>query len=394
VHILYLQQNLVLPGEAGNTRCFEFARQWVAAGHRVTCIAGKAAPDCATEIREGVTIRWLSVAYSHNMAFWRRGASFLAFMHHAYSLAIAEREVDAVLAYSAPLSVGELGRWVAARLRVPFFFEVADVWPDVPIGMGLIRNRLLQTLLWQRARGMYKAATHIFAFSEGMKAQIAAHGVHAAKISVIYNGVKIPKDPVFPPRASQGRIEVLYAGTVGMANDLTQLVQAAAYLQAQGHFHLHFTVVGSGNDWKRVKAFAEEEGVQQLTFLPEVSRDAAVALMEQAHIGVVCFAPFPVLEANGSSKFCDYLAAGLPVVLNYEGWQAAYLRRYTCGLASPQGDIGAFAAHLLALSTGATMRETFGRNGRQLAARVFDRAQLAAAMLDVIRCTMPQKNAP
>jgi glycosyltransferase involved in cell wall biosynthesis len=112
-------------------------------------------------------------------------------------------------------------------------------------------------------------------------------------------------------------------------------------------------------------------------------------LLARADAGLVSFAPFPVLEANAATKFYDYLAAGLPVVINYGGWQAEWLAKHDCGLSAPQGDEGALATQLARLISDASLRQQMGERGRAVARQHFDRRQLAgemlAAMLKVLR---------
>ena len=98
---------------------------------------------------------------------------------------------------------------------------------------------------------------------------------------------------------------------------------------------------------------------------------------------MVCFAPFPVLEANSANKFYDYLASGLPVSTNYQGWQEHYLHSWECGLAAEQGNTEAWAQNLLKLAADPTLRVEMGKNGRRLVEAHFDRDQLARQLLQI-----------
>ncbi len=121
--------------------------------------------------------------------------------------------------------------------------------------------------------------------------------------------------------------------------------------------------------------------MKSLTFLPAVGHEEVPRLLQSADIGIGCFAPYPVLESNGATKFFDYLASGLPMVINYEGWQAEYLRQWECGLFSPIGDEEAFARNILRLADEPETRARFACHGRTLAETVFDRRQLASTYL-------------
>ncbi|RMG74227.1 MAG: glycosyltransferase WbuB, partial [Bacteroidetes bacterium] len=390
MRLLYLQQLLVLPGAAGNDRCWQFARQWAAAGHDVTFVSSTAALPAGHPWRqlpayparvaaEGVEVWLLDIPYAHKMSFRRRVQAFAAYYRQAWRLCRRWRgQHDALLAYTAPLLVAWLGRRLARRLGLPFFLEVADVWPEVPIGMGLIPPGPWRAWLRNRTRRAYAAARRIFPFSEGMRDQILAQGVPAAKVVTIPNGADLTAFP-FRDRSGHpaGTVRFLYTGTLGVANELSQLMRAWQQVEAAGQANWQLTVIGDGNDATRVRAEAQRLGLRQLTFLPQVPREALRDYLDQADVGLICFAPFPVLAANAATKFFDYLAAGLPLVINYEGWQADYLRAHTCGLAAPMGDEAALAAALIEMGTRSPAeRAAMGRRGRALAEETFDRRQL------------------
>jgi glycosyltransferase involved in cell wall biosynthesis len=109
-----------------------------------------------------------------------------------------------------------------------------------------------------------------------------------------------------------------------------------------------------------------------------------VAALQQADIALSSFAPFPVLEANSANKFYDYLAMGLPVALNYGGWQGQFVQENGCGVWAPQGDWAGWVQALVPLLEQPVLRREMGARARQAAVQHFDRAQLAEAYLDLL----------
>ena len=395
IHVLYLQQELILPEVAGNNRCWQFAKHWTDAGHRVTFVTGHHAlpPDLQHASpsqypshfhRDGIDVHVVWNEYRQEMGFKRRLLSFVNFFLRARRVAMRIPEVDAVLAYSAPLSVGELGQQVARRLKKPFFFELADVWPDVPIGMGIIRAKWLQRLLVARTLKMYEASTRIFTFSEGMKGQVLSHGVPADKVMTIPNGINIPQVEIGShkkERADGAPMRIFYAGTIGTVNDVGQLVRAVHRLEQKGRSDIECAIVGRGNESPKVESLAQELGTQCVKFVSKVPRQDLPALLASADVGVSTIGPHPVLEANSATKFYDYLSLGLPVVINHGGWQADYLRDNECGLSGELGDVEQLANNLERLADDSETRCRLGANAKRCAFRDFDRKDLARKMM-------------
>lgn len=387
MRILYLQQLLVLPQSPGNARCVEFAIQWAAQGHEVHFISSTAGvpPNHPLLLSppDGLHFHLLPVVYDHQMPFSRRVRSFLQFFRQALQKGKGIGGFDVVLAYSAPLSVGELGRRLARFHGIPFVFEIADVWPDVPIEMGIIPPGPWRSWIYRLTNRIYTAASQITVFSEGMQAQVLRNGVAPGKVQVIHNGVQTQKNP-FLERPTREKVTVIYTGTMGKANDLTQLVRLAENAEKAGRTDIEFVIVGRGNDEARVRKLVDQLNLSNLQLLPQVSQEEAVQLQARANIGFSSFAPYPVLEANSATKFFDYLASGLPVLLNYQGWQADYLERYQCGLSAPQGDPEQLLQQLLKMVDNPELRRQMGKNGRLLAEACFDRKQLADKMLQLL----------
>ncbi|MEM9984160.1 MAG: glycosyltransferase family 4 protein [Bacteroidota bacterium] len=394
MHLLYLQQLLVLPGCPGNDRCWRFAQQWTQAGHQVTFLASDAHLPLDHPLRplpppgksvwyQGIEIFFLPVPYDHLFSFRRRVWSFLKFFFKARQIYRQLPAAEAILAYTAPLSVAELGRWLSQKLGLPFYLEVADVWPEIPIGMGVIRSKSLAQFLLRRSQRIYRAAQLIFPYSPGMAQQIQAHGIEQDKLRVVYNGADLDRIP-FTPRSLHSPLRLIYTGTVGLANDLTQVLDALAWLEGNGFEAWSFTVIGQGNDLARVQAYARALSLERVVFRPRLSREAVLQVLAEADLGIVSFAPYPVLEANAATKFFDYLAAGLPVLINYQGWQADFLAEWDAGLSVDQGDHEGLAKAIMSLASSPSRRQAMGENGRRLAEQHFDRKVLANLLLQAI----------
>ncbi len=397
MHLLYLQQVLHLPENFGNSRSFEFAKYWASRGNKVSLITSHAyLPDyiynsaCDHYHLEGIDIYVVPTKYTHMMSFSKRLLAFISFVRKAYQRAKKIADVDVVVAYTPPLTVGELGRRVAHLHRCPLVLEIADVWPDVPINMRIITQPLLQRFFRNRATLIYQQAALLLAFSIQMKQQLNAYEIDPTKVKVVCNGPNIvPQHIVRRKYPINGdpltTITVLYAGTIGIANGLLQLVDVAYTIQHSGREDIRFLIVGEGNQLKQVKRYANELGCDNIEFHRRVAKHRLSQMMEKVDIGLVCFAPYPILEANGSAKWFDYMAFGLPVIINYKGWQADYLDKFGCGLSSPMGDQSQWVANILHLADHPDRRQKMGENGQKLVFEHFLRPRLASQSLVYIK---------
>jgi len=316
----------------------------------------------------------------------RKALAFIQFWWRARLILNRLQSPDVIYASTTPPTVGELGRRLARRRRTPWVLEVVDVWPDVPIGMGLITNPILRDFLHWAVGRLYHDAGHIVALSEGMAQQIASHRVPPEKISVVHNGTDIQ---VFKPIENQcdgnAPVRLLYTGAIGRANGVQALIRVMAQLTNDANLPPHeLHIYGWGAELAEIQLLTKLLNLGNVHFYPPVPKEQLAQLMPTFDLGVVTFAQFEVLEANSANKFYDYLAAGLPVVLNYEGWQAEYLTHWQCGLSAPMGNEDAFTDSLRRLIADAPLRQSMRPRARQLAEVHFSRELLARQVLEVL----------
>ncbi|MBD3176836.1 MAG: glycosyltransferase, partial [Armatimonadia bacterium] len=147
MHILYLHQYFCTPEGSSGTRSYEMARRLVAAGHRVTMVCSAAnlghldLPAGRSDLEiDGIHVIALNVAYSNRMSHLERIKAFYRFAWGARQAGRAASGVDVVFATSTPLTIAYPGVGASRRHRCPMVFEVRDLWPELPIAVGALRD--------------------------------------------------------------------------------------------------------------------------------------------------------------------------------------------------------------------------------------------------------------
>ncbi len=315
------------------------------------------------------------------MGYLRRSWSFLSYIPQAlFNVinAIFKREgrPNIVYASSTPLTVPVVAYALKLMFGIPYIFEAVDVWPQVPIGMNIVKNKQLGNTLHYFTDILYKHAAHIVTLSEGMKLQILERKIAESRISVVHNGTNTS---VFFPNTQVSKDEkvFIYAGSLGVANNVDFLLDAAKIVGGR------WWIYGDGSRklqlLEQAKTVNASMGYDCVNIFLPVPKYKLNDILNRANVGVSVFANYSVLEANAANKFYDYLAAGLPVLTNYRGWQADVLEKYNCGYAAKQGDLNDFVygAKLLANSV-------VNINARRAAMELFDRKYLANKALDIL----------
>jgi glycosyltransferase involved in cell wall biosynthesis len=363
VRIVYIHQYYCNPGMAGGIRSYEQARRLVAHGHTVHVITtditpGKRALGWRHTDDDGIDVHWFSIPYSNNMSYARRIRAFAEFMVVAAAKA-ARLKADLVFATSTPLTVAVPGV-IAARLRrKPFVFEVRDLWPEVPIKMGALRNPVARKLAGALATFAYRNAAEVVALSPGMAAGVRAR-YPAVRTTVVPNAADLDFFQVEDDAVRRFRDEhrwlgnrplVIYTGALGAVNGVDYLVHAARRMRDLDP-EVQFLIVGHGKEWDTTRKLAADDGLldQSVHMWEKVPKTELPVILGAATVSTSMVRPIPALWENSANKFFDALAAGRPIAVNYGGWQADLIRETGAGLVlDPQDpELGAatLAAHV------------------------------------------------
>lgn len=376
--IAYLHQYFKTPSSNGGVRSYNFARALVERGHEVhvvTSDSSRSGPAAPVENVDGITVHWVHVPYDNAMGFSRRLLAFAQFAAKSARITRSQRAA-VVIATSTPLTVALPALWAVLGRKTRFVFEVRDLWPAVPIAMGVLRNPLLIAAARMLERLTYSRADAIVALSDGMAAGVVRAGVEASKIVVVPNVADIESFQNPGPSTSaafdalsslHGRPTVLYCGTFGRVNGLEYMVDLAL-AATRINSPLAFVAVGDGAERAAVIRKAQEQGVLGTSFysLPGVPKSELPALLARATFGSSWVIDVQALEDNSANKFFDTLAAGRPMLVNHGGWQADILTARSAGWRLPR-DPDAAIAQLTGILGRTNVLESAGVNALQLA---------------------------
>lgn len=357
LQIYWVNQFAVPPDQPGGTRHFDFATELQRRGHRVRLIAsdlnlatrtysrrrGTTDIKPITESIRGVRFTWLTAgAYRGNN--WRRVASMVVFglatFHH---LVRVERDRSTVFIGSSPHLFAALGTWAAARIRrVPFVFEVRDMWPESYSEVSGRDNGPEVALLRGIADLLYKQATAIIVLAPSNVDRICERGISRSKIVTVPNGVDLggfSKTDGGIDLSTPGAFTFVYAGAHGPANDLETVVRAAHDLQTRGRDDIAVVLLGDGSSKDELIALCQELQLTNVTFVDPVSKAEIATTLRTADAGLMILAPVDLFTYGVSpNKLFDYMGAGLPVLTNVAGLVSDLVHQAGVGTTVRPGD--------------------------------------------------------
>lgn len=394
MHILYVHQYFVTPNEPGGTRSYWIARELVRRGHHVTMItsANNLHATGRVNVDDIDVIYVKNPAYNNYLSALKKVWAFVAFIINSIKVASKEKDVDIVFATSTPLTIGAVALWLKRRKKWKYIFEVRDLWPEFPIEIGAIKNKLAIKLLRRFEKRIYDNAEHVVALSPGMKEGVVNAGTPEEKVSMIPNMAKpdkfFPRDPNLEIarqfNIDLSKFNVIHFGSMGRANGLQYIIEAAKCLKEKDDNSVRFIFMGSGATEPIIKQKAKEYALENIQFLGNHRMDVVSEVVNLCDASITTFLNLPVLKTNSPNKLFDSLSAGKPIIVNSAGWTKDLVEQDDCGFFVDPEKPEVLAEKLLCYKKDKDILERWGRNARRLAEEVYDKDILAAKVAEMI----------
>lgn len=397
MNVLYLHQHFATRAGTGGTRSYEFSQHLLQRGHTVTMVAGRRQGGGYGMERhqqiDGIDVICCGSWYSNRLSPLRRLWSFARFTFGACTLRTKKlgNRPDVVFATSTPLTIGIPGVLLARRLRVPLVFEVRDLWPEAPIGMGVLKNPVVIRLARALERWIYRNARHVIALSPGMAGGVQRGGVVAEHISTIPNASDV--ELFTPEHRDRAHLEpwgvgsefvAIHAGSMGAANGLMYVVEAAKILAQRKVDGIRILIAGDGGTRPKLESKVAEYGLTNVTFMGSLQRHDMGNIVPSCDAAITSFLPLEILKTNSPNKLFDGLSSGIPNIVNSAGWTKELVERANAGLYVDATQPAELADALIRLQENPGAAAEMGRNARSLACEKFDRAKLATEFVGVL----------
>ena len=337
----------------------------------------------------------------YRFSLWREGKNpvlralryVVACAKHFY-YGCRAKDADVLFVASTPPIQGAMAALVKKVTGVPVVYNLQDIFPDSLVGTGLAKKG---GLLWRIGRRIedftYRNADKIIVISEDFKRNIMAKGVPEEKIEVIYNWVDetavVPVEKAVNPLfeelgVSRELFHVVYAGNLGLAQNVRVLLDCAALLREERG--IEFLVFGTGGLKEEYEAYAKEKGLDNVRFFPLQPQEKVSEVYSMADVALVSCKK----GLGGSampSKTLSILSAGTPVVCSFDG--GGDLQRIVegnhVGLFSEAGDERALADNVMRFFRDRDMCREYGRNGRKYIETNLTKEAGAAQYVRVLR---------
>ncbi len=393
--ILYIHQYFTTNEGGGGTRSYDVSRYLVSNGHSVTMICGmnQRAGLHVRGIRlwkvtwiDGIKVIVLRVPYSNYMSVAARLFSFFNFSLLSILAGIKERKIDLVFASSTPLTVAIPGVVLSKFRRKPYIFEVRDLWPEDLVAAGRMKSgsigHRIHEFLENRS---YARASKVILVSKGFHDRLLERNYPDSFLETIelgadgelFENVRINKG-FWKEKGLDSKTIAVYTGAHGNANGLYQILDAAEYLKNRDDIAI--VMIGDGGEKPDLLKELQQRNLKNVHMFDPVIKKDLPGILAGCHIGLMILKQITRPRWVTPNKLFDYMFAGLPTLVNFEGTTAEIVEKEKIGITCKPGSAEDLAQGIQFFTDNPEKRLETGMNARRLAYQKYDRKILANKM--------------
>lgn len=333
-------------------------------------------------VESGISVLRLHTLPHHKVNFIVRGISQLS-LPYLFRFKIRpylKEGVDAVVVYSPPLPLWQVGKWFKKTFGAKFVLNLQDIFPQNAIDLGALRNPVLVRFFERMEKSAYDHADIVTVHSPGNASFLVdSRKVDAKKVVALHNWVDVgdyeePKNYGYYRKKLnlENAFIVFFGGVIGPSQGLDLIVDAAAEIRNEKTIAILFA--GDGTEKERLVARAKESGLKNVIFHPFVSKEEYGKLLKEVDCGLVCLTSknkTPVVPG----KILGYMAAGIPVLafLNRESDGHAIISDAACGYSDISDDPRRAAQLILKMYKEREGMKEMGMNGYRYAVQHFSK---------------------
>jgi len=284
-------------------------------------------------------LRLFEMPYHSTKPFLRM-VNYLSFMVSAPLGAFFTPKVDVMYVWHPPLTIG-LAAWVISKIkRVPFIYDVQDIWGHFTVLSGMVKEGSLTIKIIRRLeKWVCSQADHLIVQTEAGRDYFVERGVKEERIAILPHWIdeqmfaeagNAERERLREEMNWQDEFIVLFAGNLGIVQGLDSVVEAARRIP-NGKARIVF--VGDGTDKPRLERIAEELKVgDKLQFVDRQPIERMPAFMAAADALLINLKKSEFTKFVIPSKTVAYLASGKPILMSAGGASEDLIREAGAGL--------------------------------------------------------------
>lgn len=401
--IWFINQYASTPDTGLGGRHYYLAQELAKKGHTVYLIVGSYShllhspkrlkkTFLIEEIEDRFNIVWVNLSKYKHAHSKKRILNEFDFSKKLLGTVRLIRDKPDVIIHSSPALISFFGvKYLTNYYNVPYVFEVRDPWPLTLVELGgySVNHPFIRFLQWIEDRA-YKEADYVFSNFFNAVEHMTSRGMNPTKFSWIPNGISLNemqnKEPLAKSiinKVPSNKFIVGYTGTLGEANAMSYLVEAAKIVS--NHADIHFVLVGSGRVKDSLLKKSKDLGLKNITFLDPIPKIQVQSMLELFDVCYIGWQKNKMYRLGiAANKIPEYMYSAKPVIHSFSG-KGDFISQVSSGITVDAEDPEAIATAILEMkSLTESERYEMGNRGKTFVLENLTYEKMADKLIDTL----------
>lgn len=329
MNIWIFNHHALPPDIAGGTRHYDIAKEFAKNNHKVTIFASSFHYAKLTDFRQyndtfyieekinEVNFVWIkTIPYQHNDL--KRLKNMLSYNSGIKKYLVSNNieKPDVIIGSTVHLFAVNLAYKLSKKYKCAFFAEVRDFWPYTLVALGKMKKTHPLVILFSAMeRKLYKKAKKVITLFDNGHLYLEKF-VQKNKIIYIPNSFNtdilnnLKEKKIFDSK----KFNVVYAGTIGLANDVETIVNAAKLIENDD---IIINIIGEGKEKEKISKYVQDNQIHNIVFHNALKKSELISVLQTANVLWVGMKNSKLYEFGFSfNKIYDYMASARPIILS------------------------------------------------------------------------------
>ncbi|HHT7142514.1 glycosyltransferase family 4 protein [Bacillus cereus group sp. MYBK104-1] len=278
-----------------------------------------------------------------------------------------KEKYDYIFVSTPSIFIPVAGMFAKRKMKAKLIVDVRDLWPESLIGIGFFNKNWILKFAYKLEYKIYHAADNIIINSKGFYSYISSTGIAPNRISFMPNSLTEKELSTVPKKNISDQLTVIYAGNIGLAQDIEKLILIAEHLKE--YKNISFKIIGYGYQKKELGESIEAKQLPNMQLIEPKNREDTLAEIVDADIAYVSLVEKDVFKKVLPGKVMDYMSMRKPIVADVAGYAKEVIEDAQCGFVTEDRTVAELSDYIIKLAQDKQLRNRLGENGYQYAFR-------------------------
>lgn len=256
--------------------------------------------------------------------------SSLQYVYSGRCLSVDNTPFDIVFVNQlSPVMMAYPGLAYKRKYGSPVILYCLDLWPESLLAGGIKKDSIIYNVFRIVSKRIYENVNQICTSSKMFKLYFDKQfGIPEDTIKYLPQYAESIFNTTVKEASESNIFNFTFAGNIGSMQSVDTILKAAELLRNEP---VHFNIIGSGSELNRLKEYASNSHLTNVTFYGRQPLEKMPSYYSAADAMIITLKSDPIISLTLPGKVQSYMAAGKPIIGSVDGEAKTIIDEAKCG---------------------------------------------------------------